>query len=308
MLMECWPDNPACVNLGNILQAVAPLFEERIYEDGVFLAKQGEAAKCIFYIQEGSAIVYHTKSASEDSDSEEEEEDQDVSAHFSIPLSCLISPETWNQNVLTGIRHEAINSVFDLAANLNLSSLHGLCVVTSNWYFQQGWLRLTMAEIYMKPLSQSWSQNWMGWIEAQGCIVLWQSPTSSGKQRRWCMACLSPVQVFHQSDCFLPTLIGSTQVASILLFQISNSCYVQERSREVTDKRLRLKRQGSMLKTMYCATITASRLVSAVRYSAWFHYIWSLGHGCHAWFFCWEPDWNWYFDKIYVQCWQPKPS
>lgn len=35
---------------------------------------------------------------------------------------------------------------------------------------------------------------------------------------------------------------------------------------EVEDKRLRLKRQGSMLKTMFCATVRASRLVSAVRY------------------------------------------
>ena len=40
---------------------------------------------------------------------------------------------------------------------------------------------------------------------------------------------------------------------------------LQESKREVEDKRKRLRRQGSMLKTMYCATITASRLVSAVR-------------------------------------------
>ena len=31
-------------------------------------------------------------------------------------------------------------------------------------------------------------------------------------------------------------------------------------------KRQRLKRQGSMLKTMFCATVRASRLVSAVRW------------------------------------------
>ena len=34
---------------------------------------------------------------------------------------------------------------------------------------------------------------------------------------------------------------------------------------EEGDKRKRLKRQGSMLKTMFCATVRASRLVSAVR-------------------------------------------
>ena len=37
---------------------------------------------------------------------------------------------------------------------------------------------------------------------------------------------------------------------------------------ETVDKRQRLKRQGSMLKTMFCATVRASRLVSAVRYAS----------------------------------------
>ena len=74
MLMECWPDNPACVSMGNILKITAPLFEERIYPDGAFLAKQGEAAKCNFFVLEGEAVVYHTKDTPDDSDSEEEEE------------------------------------------------------------------------------------------------------------------------------------------------------------------------------------------------------------------------------------------
>lgn len=83
-LMECWPDNPKAINLGNILQAIAPLFELREYEDGGYLARQGEACKCVFYLQKGHAVVSHTL-VKEGSDSEED------SASGEVILSPLYS-------------------------------------------------------------------------------------------------------------------------------------------------------------------------------------------------------------------------
>ena len=58
--------------------------------------------------------------------------------------------------------------------------------------------------------------------------------------------------------------ISALQMDLVKCLNVSN--WLQGVEGEVEDKRKRLKRQGSMLKTMFCATVRASRLVSAVKY------------------------------------------
>ncbi len=74
--MECWPDDPADIGLESVLKTVGPLFEQRIYPAGAKLARQGDPAHCIYFIEEGFVQVMHTmiKDSAVDSDEEEEEE------------------------------------------------------------------------------------------------------------------------------------------------------------------------------------------------------------------------------------------
>lgn len=89
-LMECWPDNPANVALNNILQLIAPLFEEREFKDGEFLARQGDPARCMFFIEEGECLVYHTKKTDEGLESDDEEEEEVCHALASIKsMTCI---------------------------------------------------------------------------------------------------------------------------------------------------------------------------------------------------------------------------
>ena len=56
-----------------------------LVQDGAFLARQGDAANCIFFVEEGTVQIYHTMNrASEDSEDEEEEE---VSLSSLLPSS-----------------------------------------------------------------------------------------------------------------------------------------------------------------------------------------------------------------------------
>lgn len=75
-LMECWPDDPADIGLESVLKTVGPLFEQRLYPDGTKLARQGDPAHCIYFIEEGYVQVMHTivRDNAVDSDEEEEEE------------------------------------------------------------------------------------------------------------------------------------------------------------------------------------------------------------------------------------------
>ena len=77
-LMECWPDDPADIGLESVLKTVGPLFEQRLYPAGTKLARQGDPAHCIYFIEEGCVEVMHTmiKDGAVDSDEEEEEEVQ----------------------------------------------------------------------------------------------------------------------------------------------------------------------------------------------------------------------------------------
>lgn len=75
-LMECWPDDPADIGLESVLKTVGPLFEQRVYPAGAKLARQGDPAHCIYFVEEGFVQVMHTmiKDSAVDSDEEEEEE------------------------------------------------------------------------------------------------------------------------------------------------------------------------------------------------------------------------------------------
>ena len=60
MLLECWPDDPADIGLESVLKTIGPLFEQRLYPDGALLARQGDPAKCIFFLEEGTTEIFHT--------------------------------------------------------------------------------------------------------------------------------------------------------------------------------------------------------------------------------------------------------
>lgn len=77
MLMECWPDDPADIGLESVLKTISPLFEQRLYPAGAVLARQGDPAACIFFIEEGSIKVFHTRVGHESADSDEEEEEEE---------------------------------------------------------------------------------------------------------------------------------------------------------------------------------------------------------------------------------------
>lgn len=97
--MECWPDDPADIGLESVLRTVAPLFEQRVYPPGTKLARQGDPATCIYYIEEGYAKVLHTmvKDTAVDSDEEEEDEVNLIGAYlYSRHSICLTCSSTWS--------------------------------------------------------------------------------------------------------------------------------------------------------------------------------------------------------------------
>ena len=72
MLLECWPDDPADIGLESVLKTIGPLFEQRLYPDGALLARQGDPAKCIFFLEEGTTEIFHTMRPGDSGDSDEE--------------------------------------------------------------------------------------------------------------------------------------------------------------------------------------------------------------------------------------------
>ena len=85
-LMECWPDDPADIGLESVLKTIGPLFEQRLYPEGTKLARQGDPANCIYFIEEGSVMVLHTMIKT-DVESDEEEEEEVCFAANSVPSS-----------------------------------------------------------------------------------------------------------------------------------------------------------------------------------------------------------------------------
>lgn len=231
--MECWPDNPCNINLGHILQVVAPLFEERIYADGTFLAKQGERAKCIFFLQEGETIIYHTKNVNEgiDSDDEEEEEVRPSSpflAHVYLQQCLLITPLSARMyHSLQCFWHcvheqtaQGLQSIISMKSQISSHSFPASSVI----------YQTAVAHITDYDLVQSiWVRHVKVHVKCSLVLMEW----------KWFDTPLILIWYWFQDHA----------------------------NKEVVDKRQRLKREGSMLKTMFCATITASRLVSAVRYN-----------------------------------------
>lgn len=77
MLMECW-DSPTSVEFSHVVHFYSPLFETRVYADGAFIARQGDAATHTFYLKEGEVLVHSVPQHSESLSGSETEAD-DVS-------------------------------------------------------------------------------------------------------------------------------------------------------------------------------------------------------------------------------------
>lgn len=79
---------------GSLLQGhLAGCVVEVIYlQDGAFLARQGDVANCIFFVEEGTVQIYHTMNKevadSDDEDGDEEEVHSQPPVHLSELDSC----------------------------------------------------------------------------------------------------------------------------------------------------------------------------------------------------------------------------
>lgn len=98
-LMECWPDDPADIGLESVLKTVGPLFEQRLYPDGSKLARQGDPAHCIYFIEEGNVMVLHTNLPQEaDEESSDEDDEDEVLSQILKSMSILSSSRIGNKS------------------------------------------------------------------------------------------------------------------------------------------------------------------------------------------------------------------
>ena len=73
--------------LESLVAVLSPLFEERCYKSGAYLAKEGQAADSLIYIEEGEADICFSMRQRADEDLLDDEEE----VYVSICNPCIVS-------------------------------------------------------------------------------------------------------------------------------------------------------------------------------------------------------------------------